>query len=168
MAYRAEYIWIDGTEPVPLLRSKTKILPDGADLPIWNFDGSSTNQAPGDKSDCVLKPVFTVPDPIRGGDHKLVLCEVFTVDVAGEVHRDLEHDVVDQVQVVLDQPGGVLAARRTPVRDQGPLGVPGRSVLGKCCAHVAVSLLVVFRVSPRDQPDPGDCPRGIGARTRRT
>ena len=94
--------------------------------------------------------------------------QLVAVDVAGEVHRDLEHDVVDQVQVLLDQPGGVPAARRTPVRDQGPLGVPGRSVLGKCCAHVAVSLLVVFRVSPRDQPDPGDCPRGIGARTRRT
>ncbi|MCB9662887.1 MAG: glutamine synthetase beta-grasp domain-containing protein [Alphaproteobacteria bacterium] len=78
--YKAEYIWVDGTEPTPLLRSKTKILAVGEEPPTWGFDGSSTNQAPGDKSDCVLKPVFTVPDPIRGGDHKLVLCEVFTVD----------------------------------------------------------------------------------------
>src|SRR5829696_7555932 len=54
MAYKAEYIWIDGSEPTAKLRSKTKILDDGADLPIWGFDGSSTNQAPGDKSDCVL------------------------------------------------------------------------------------------------------------------
>ena len=29
------------------LRSKTKILEDGKELPIWGFDGSSTNQAPG-------------------------------------------------------------------------------------------------------------------------
>ena len=29
MPYQAEYIWIDGTEPTPLLRSKTKILEDG-------------------------------------------------------------------------------------------------------------------------------------------
>ena len=48
MAYKAEYIWVDGTEPTAKLRSKTKIL-DGrrASLPIWGFDGSSTNQAPG-------------------------------------------------------------------------------------------------------------------------
>ena len=41
MAYQAEYIWIDGTEPTPLLRSKTKILADGKQPPIWGFDGSS-------------------------------------------------------------------------------------------------------------------------------
>ena len=45
MSYQAEYIWIDGTEPSPLLRSKTKIVPDGKEPPIWGFDGSSTNQA---------------------------------------------------------------------------------------------------------------------------
>jgi glutamine synthetase len=80
VSYKAEYIWIDGTEPTPLLRSKTKILPDGADLPIWGFDGSSTNQAEGHKSDCVLHPVFSCPDPIRGGDDVLVMCEVYNVD----------------------------------------------------------------------------------------
>ncbi|WP_119731703.1 glutamine synthetase [Thermomonospora amylolytica] len=80
MTYKAEYIWIDGTEPTAKLRSKTKILPDGAELPTWGFDGSSTNQAPGENSDCVLKPVFSCPDPIRGGDDKLVLCEVFLPD----------------------------------------------------------------------------------------
>lgn len=76
MAYRAEYIWIDGTEPVPLIRSKTKVIPDGVEIPVWNFDGSSTNQATGDNSDCMLRPVFTCPDPIRRGDDILVLCEV--------------------------------------------------------------------------------------------
>jgi glutamine synthetase len=81
MTYKAEYIWIDGTEPTAKLRSKTKILDDGAELPIWGFDGSSTNQAPGDKSDCVLQPVFSCPDPIRGGDNKLVLCEVLYIDM---------------------------------------------------------------------------------------
>jgi glutamine synthetase len=81
MTYKAEYIWIDGTEPTAKLRSKTKILADGAELPIWGFDGSSTNQAPGDKSDCVLQPVFTCPDPIRGGDNVLVLCEVLYIDM---------------------------------------------------------------------------------------
>src|SRR5689334_23926012 len=81
MTYKAEYLWIDGTEPTARLRSKTKILADGADLPIWGFDGSSTNQAPGSNSDCVLQPVFSCPDPIRGGNNKLVLCEVLLPDM---------------------------------------------------------------------------------------
>jgi glutamine synthetase len=85
VSYRAEYIWIDGTEPTPLLRSKTKIIPDGEDPPIWGFDGSSTNQAPGSSSDCVLRPVFTCADPIRGGSDKLVLCEVLDTDMTPHI-----------------------------------------------------------------------------------
>lgn len=81
MPYRAEYIWIDGQKPTAKLRSKTRVLPDGAELPIWGFDGSSTEQAPGDASDCVLRPVKVVPDPIRGGDDVLVLCEVLNTDM---------------------------------------------------------------------------------------
>jgi glutamine synthetase len=81
MPYKAEYIWIDGTEPTAKLRSKTKIVANAADLPIWGFDGSSTSQAPGDRSDCVLQPVFSCPDPIRGGDDVLVLCEVLNTDM---------------------------------------------------------------------------------------
>ena len=83
--YKAEYIWIDGTEPTPQLRSKTKILTPGAEPPVWGFDGSSTNQAPGHASDCVLRPVFVAPDPIRGADHKLVLCEVLNTDMTPHV-----------------------------------------------------------------------------------
>ncbi|WP_261575105.1 glutamine synthetase GlnII [Frankia gtarii] len=77
---QAEYIWIDGTEPEPLMRSKTRIIKKGKEPEIWGFDGSSTNQAPGSNSDCVLRPVFVTPDPIRGGDNILVLCEVELTD----------------------------------------------------------------------------------------
>jgi len=80
MATKAEYIWLDGTQPTAKLRSKTKILAEGAEPPIWGFDGSSTNQAEGSSSDCVLRPVKTVPDPIRGGGDVLVLCEVLDTD----------------------------------------------------------------------------------------
>ena len=86
MPYQAEYIWIDGTSPTPLLRSKTKILKDDVTTPpMWGFDGSSTEQATGDKSDCGLKPVFSCPDPIRGGKNILVLCEVILAQT-GEPH----------------------------------------------------------------------------------
>ncbi|PNE42018.1 glutamine synthetase [Streptomyces noursei] len=81
MTIKAEYIWIDGTQPTAKLRSKTKILTDGGSLPRWGFDGSSTNQAEGHSSDLVLDPVFSCPDPIRGGDHLLVLCEVLNTDL---------------------------------------------------------------------------------------
>ncbi|MEZ4269413.1 MAG: glutamine synthetase GlnII [Myxococcota bacterium] len=77
---KVEYIWIDGTQPTAKLRSKTKVMDSNEELPLWGFDGSSTGQAPGDKSDCVLKPVYVVNDPVRGGDHKLALCEVLLVD----------------------------------------------------------------------------------------
>ncbi len=82
MPYKAEYIWVDGTEPTAKLRSKTKIVPDGEEPSIWGFDGSSTNQAPGDRSDCVLRPVRLVSDPIRGGNDKLVMAEVLLTDMS--------------------------------------------------------------------------------------
>ena len=80
MSYQAEYIWIDGTEPTPLMRNKTRVIADGKEPGIWGFDGSSTNQAPGSNSDCVLRPVFQCPDPIRKGENILVLCEVELTD----------------------------------------------------------------------------------------
>ena len=79
--YKAEYIWMDGAEPTQKLRCKTKIIKTGKEPPIWGFDGSSTNQAEGHASDRVLKPVFQCPDPIRGGNDILVLCEVFNIDM---------------------------------------------------------------------------------------
>jgi glutamine synthetase len=97
----AEYIWLDGgvkefsvdyPHATQKLRSKTKILDptkeylsDGKvslDLfPDWGYDGSSTGQAEGSSSDCVLKPVCAVPDPVRRkGNNFLVMCEVYTAD----------------------------------------------------------------------------------------
>lgn len=99
---KLEYIWLDGNTPEPNLRSKTKIWtfnpakntvyqnqrtvgPDGRvipcveELPFWSFDGSSTQQAPGDKSDCLLKPVHILIDPQRNNAF-LVMCEVLNAD----------------------------------------------------------------------------------------
>ncbi|KAM0722528.1 hypothetical protein Q7P37_001969 [Cladosporium fusiforme] len=77
----AEYVWIDAEGGT---RSKCKTLPKKPesikDLPEWNFDGSSTGQAPGDNSDVYLRPVSYYPDPWRLGDNILVMCETWMSD----------------------------------------------------------------------------------------
>ena len=81
---QAMYIWLDGLRPTAKMRSKTKILA-GDEVPlIWGFDGSSTEQAEGHNSDCILVPVFSCKDTVLGGDNLLVLCEVFLPN--GEPH----------------------------------------------------------------------------------
>lgn len=54
MKVKLEYVWIDGYKPEPNLRSKVKIedynsiydkRTGNLVFPMWNFDGSSTNQA---------------------------------------------------------------------------------------------------------------------------
>jgi len=82
--YKLEYIWLDGYSPLANLRSKTQIkefaaFPTLADLPQWNFDGSSTKQAEGSSADCVLKPVGVYPDSTRKNG-VLVMCEVLLPD----------------------------------------------------------------------------------------
>ena len=89
----AEYIWLDGAQPSPKLRSKIKVIPGDfrmrefpflpkiEEIPVWGFDGSSTQQADGSNSDCVLKPVRIYENPL--GFPKvsyLVLCEVWNTD----------------------------------------------------------------------------------------
>ena len=82
--YKLEYIWLDGYTPVPNLRGKTQVkefesFPDLAELPMWGFDGSSTQQADGSDSDCLLKPVAVYPDATRING-VLVMCEVMLPD----------------------------------------------------------------------------------------
>ena len=103
---KVEYIWMDGHQPTQKLRSKTKIIAGPvdslSDIPDWGFDGSSTMQAAGEDSDCMLKPVSYIQDPIRGGDNLLAMCEVMNPD--GSVHdsntrahlRSVAEQYVDQ------------------------------------------------------------------------
>ena len=82
--YKLEYICLDGYTPVPNLRGKTQLkdfdeFPKLEQLPLWGFDGSSTMQAEGRSSDCVLKPVAVYPDYDRKNG-ALVMCEVMMPD----------------------------------------------------------------------------------------
>ncbi|MCM4168685.1 Glutamine synthetase [Arenibacter antarcticus] len=80
---KLEYIWLDGYQPTQNMRSKTKVVDNFSgkleDCPIWSFDGSSTRQAEGGASDCVLKPVAIYPDPDRTNAW-LVMNEVMNAD----------------------------------------------------------------------------------------
>jgi glutamine synthetase len=124
VSYRAEYIWIDGTEPTPLLRSKTKIIPTGEEPSIWGFDGSSTNQAPGSASDCVLRPVFTCGDPIRGGDDKLVMCEVLDTDMTPHVSNTRAACADAAAKYADQEPLFGIEQEYTFLREGRPLGWP--------------------------------------------
>ncbi len=97
MSYaKLEYIWLDGYKPTQSLRSKTRIEREFTgkleDCPTWCFDGSSTEQAPGGSSDCLLKPVFICPDPDRKFGY-LVMCEVLSAD--GTPHESNGRATID-------------------------------------------------------------------------
>jgi len=85
ITHKFEYIWLDGYKPEANLRSKTKAIAfneyhgDVESLPMWAFDGSSTKQAEGHSSDCLLKPCTVYKDPARRNAW-LVMCEVLNPD----------------------------------------------------------------------------------------
>lgn len=80
-----EYVWVDAKGEC---RSKTRTLPvdrtlEVSSLPKWNYDGSSTDQAPGADSEVILKPQRIFADPFRpmaAGEPKniLVMCDTYT------------------------------------------------------------------------------------------
>ena len=83
MKSKLEYIWLDGYKPTQTLRSKTQVRDNFGgtveECPVWSFDGSSTQQAEGNDSDCLLKPVAVYPDPDRANAY-LVMTEVMNAD----------------------------------------------------------------------------------------
>jgi len=76
------YVWIDGTDQQVRSKSRTLDHPPTCikDVPVWNFDGSSTGQAEGKDSDVYLWPVRIYKDPFRLDEHKIVLCETCAPD----------------------------------------------------------------------------------------
>ena len=91
MKTKLEYIWLDGYDPEPNLRSKVKIVDEVIshldEIPSWNFDGSSTKQADGSKSDCILKPVRLYRTDSKRDKYPtiFVFCEVMNPDMTPHV-----------------------------------------------------------------------------------
>jgi len=120
--YKLEYIWLDGYTPVANLRGKTQIkefdsFPKLEELPMWGFDGSSTLQAEGGSSDCMLKPVAVFPDGARK-DGALVMCEVMNPD--GTPHES------NTRATILDDPDAWFGFEQEYflMEDGAPLGWP--------------------------------------------
>lgn len=104
----AEYVWVGGRGE---LRSKARVFHAGgtlaADLskfttadafPVWNYDGSSTEQAPGSDSEILLHPAAVYPCPFRKGNNVLVMCECKTPagKSAGKNNRSFAKALFDQ------------------------------------------------------------------------
>jgi glutamine synthetase len=120
--YKLEYVWLDGYEPIPNLRSKSLIkefdsFPTLEQLPNWGFDGSSTRQAEGHSSDCVLKPVAVYPDTTKKNG-VLVLGEV--------LHADLTPHSTNARATILDDPDTWFGFEQEYFlyQDGRPLGFP--------------------------------------------
>jgi glutamine synthetase len=120
--YKLEYIWLDGYKPTPNIRGKTLIkdfesFPSLEQLPNWGFDGSSTQQAEGHSSDCILKPVARYPDTtVKNG--VIVLNEV--------LHPDLTPHSTNARATILDDPETWFGFEQEYFlyKDGQPLGFP--------------------------------------------
>ena len=128
----AEYIWIGGNGDD--IRSKSRTLEfdcypiNVSDLPIWNYDGSSTGQAPGNDSEVMLHPVSIFNDPFRKGDNILVMCEAILPDgtPANKNNRAYARSVFEEEVVNKEKPWYGLEQEYTLFEKDGktPLGWP--------------------------------------------
>ncbi|XWV24668.1 glutamine synthetase [Tupanvirus deep ocean] len=76
-----DYVWIGGKGE---LRSKTRVLPGRIsnleDIPSWNYDGSSTDQADGGSSEIFIYPKRLFRCPFRRPNGFIVMCDAYTPD----------------------------------------------------------------------------------------
>lgn len=161
MKVKLEYVWLDGYKPEPNLRSKVKIVDYNTikgkrtelNFPMWNFDGSSTNQADTGNSDRLLKPVRYYMTDLQNTIY--VLCEVLNSD--GKPHetnqraklqeeeKDLWFGFEQEYFIREEINGNILGHKRNILKGQGEYycGV-GHNVVGRefveehldmCLAH---------------------------------
>ena len=137
---KLEYVWIglNGFQGESwTMRSKLKVHQLTADdvsklaagdisvLPAWSFDGSSTGQATGDDSDCVLAPVRAVTDTVRNdGKSVIVLCEVLNPD--GTPHSTNHRHTLIKNEVVNNELGAAFGLEQeySIMKNGRPLGFP--------------------------------------------
>jgi len=106
----AEYVWLGGTGFDMRCKSRTleSVPATPEEAPWWNYDGSSTGQAPGHDSEVLLKPVAIYNDPFRGSPHIMVLCENYLPDktplkLESGAYGNTRADCVEKMAKVADQ-----------------------------------------------------------------
>ena len=154
-----EYIWISRSEND--LRSKARTLSgpvtDPTQLPKWNYDGSSTGQAPDENSEVILYPQAIFKDPFRGGDNIMVVCDAYTPE--GEpIPTNKRFNVVQifsHPEVAAEEPWYGINQEYTLCQknDNWPLGWEHKNkVVGKCMLAGTMHTLHFFLGLP-------GCPR---------
>ena len=148
MKFKLDYIWLDGSNPTQQLRSKVRIVENFSgkieDCPKWSFDGSSTQQAEGNSSECILKPVFLCKNPLQINGY-IIMNEVLRSD--GTPHSTNARATIDdddndfwfgyeQEYFLIDCDTNVplgFPADGTQPRPQGPYycGVGARTAYGR-------------------------------------
>ena len=96
-------------------------------LRVWDFDGSSTNQAPGSDSDVYLRPAAIFKDPFRGGDNILEpVDDAVILDQLDEVlsnyiedHSPIDFEVDGRIAIV-DGSGGGNSTEEATETNEGP------------------------------------------------
>jgi glutamine synthetase len=151
MKIKLEYVWLDGYKPEPNLRSKVKIVEYELiknlrvqDFPVWNFDGSSTEQANTGNSDCLLKPVRVYKSRQFPLENSVVyvFCVVLNSDntphesnyrsLLNEEEEDLWFGFEQEYFIREEINGNILGHKRNILKGQGEYycGV-GHSVVGR-------------------------------------
>lgn len=98
-----EYIWLGANNEI---RSKTRVLydlisNDIEEIPVWNFDGSSTNQAAGNASELIIKPQkifmdpFKKPKSLSNSLFLIAVCDVYNID--GTHHKTNTRFLANQI-----------------------------------------------------------------------
>ncbi len=100
-----EYVWLDGKNTI---RSKTKVIrypgPDIqlSDVPIWNYDGSSTYQAFTESSEVFLYPMKLYKNPfVRNG--YIVLCKTSDPLCSVSIAESIFNQATDSPMFGLEQ-----------------------------------------------------------------
>jgi glutamine synthetase len=123
----AEYVWIDGNNNLrskarTLYKDKTELTP--ADLPNWNYDGSSTGQATGTHSEIIIKPRAVFKDPFRGGCSILVMTDTYTPDGKPHVTNTRYNAAITFSKTPEEQPWFGMEQEFFLMENNKPLGMP--------------------------------------------
>lgn len=164
---QAEYIWLGGNNGDLRSKSKTlkKVPKSVADLPLWNYDGSSTNQGTTTSSEITLVPRAMFKDPFRKGHHLLVLCDTYdqegnplTSNTRANALKIFEQAIDEEPWFGIEQEYVLLTSDGLPLgwpkdglpEPQGPYycGVGAGNIHGryfveahyKCCLYAGISV----------------------------